>query len=124
MTGPSTPASRPTSMAATTAATAVVVRRTVPPFRHSGREGDIVSQRRGPAVALRADDRAGPAGAYPGAMPSTPVPPLVVGFDLDMTLIDTVPGFRAVLTALGAELGVEFPVAEMTARLGPPLDHL
>jgi uncharacterized protein len=48
----------------------------------------------------------------------------VVGFDLDMTLIDTAPGFRSVLTALGAELGVEFPVAEMTARLGPPLDHL
>src|SRR3954469_10573868 len=49
---------------------------------------------------------------------------LVVGFDLDMTLIDTVPGFSSVLTALGAELGVEFPVAEMTTRLGPPLDQL
>ena len=49
---------------------------------------------------------------------------LVVGFDLDMTLIDTAPGFRDVLTALGTELGVEFPVAEMTARLGPPLDML
>jgi len=48
----------------------------------------------------------------------------VVGFDLDMTLIDTVPGFSATLHALGAELGVEFPIAEMTARLGPPLDHL
>ncbi len=50
--------------------------------------------------------------------------PLVVGFDLDLTLIDTAPGFRAVLSALGAELGVSFPVEEMTARLGPPLDHL
>lgn len=50
--------------------------------------------------------------------------PLVVGFDLDMTLIDTAPGFREVLTALGVELGVEFPVEEMTARLGPPLDLL
>jgi pyridinium-3,5-biscarboxylic acid mononucleotide sulfurtransferase len=49
---------------------------------------------------------------------------LVVGFDLDMTLIDTAPGFRDVLTALGAELGVEFPVEEMTKRLGPPLDLL
>ncbi|WP_219635346.1 ATP-dependent sacrificial sulfur transferase LarE [Nocardioides ungokensis] len=55
-------------------------------------------------------------------LPSTT--PLVVGFDLDMTLIDTVPGFSATLRVLGAELGVEFPVAEMTARLGPPLDHL
>ncbi|CUR56988.1 Haloacid dehalogenase domain protein hydrolase [metagenome] len=49
---------------------------------------------------------------------------LVVGFDLDMTLIDTVPGFAATLGALGAELGVAFPLEEMTARLGPPLDHL
>ena len=47
---------------------------------------------------------------------------LCVGFDLDMTLIDTVPGFREVLIALGAELGVELPVEELTAVLGPPLD--
>ncbi len=50
--------------------------------------------------------------------------PLSVGFDLDMTLIDTGPGFGATLEALGAELGVAFPVEEVTARLGPPLDHL
>ncbi|GAA4674047.1 HAD family hydrolase [Nocardioides nanhaiensis] len=49
---------------------------------------------------------------------------LVVGFDLDMTLIDTVPGFTRVLEVLGEELGVDFPVAQMTAALGPPLDHL
>jgi uncharacterized protein len=49
---------------------------------------------------------------------------LAVGFDLDMTLIDTVPGFAATLRALGEELGVEFPVEEMTAKLGPPLDLL
>lgn len=48
--------------------------------------------------------------------------PLVVGFDLDMTLIDTVPGFAATLEALGTELGVELPIAELTERLGPPLD--
>lgn len=52
------------------------------------------------------------------------MPDLVVGFDLDMTLIDTAPGFRDVLHALGAELSVEFPVEEMTRRLGPPLDLL
>lgn len=51
-------------------------------------------------------------------------PALVVGFDLDMTLIDTRPGFSATLTALGDELGVAFPSAQMSARLGPPLDHL
>ncbi|MFC6285957.1 haloacid dehalogenase-like hydrolase [Nocardioides sp. GCM10027113] len=50
--------------------------------------------------------------------------PLVVGFDLDMTLIDTVPGFGATLAALGEELGVTFPVEAMTARLGPPLDAM
>ncbi len=55
---------------------------------------------------------------------TTPAAPLVVGFDLDMTLIDTVPGFVAALGALGAELGVDFPAADLTTRLGPPLDHL
>jgi phosphoglycolate phosphatase-like HAD superfamily hydrolase len=49
---------------------------------------------------------------------------LVVGFDLDMTLIDTAPGFRDVLLALGTELGVDFPVEEMTTKLGPPLETL
>jgi len=49
---------------------------------------------------------------------------LAVGFDLDMTLIDTVPGFAAVLRALGEELGIEFPVAELTAKLGPPLEQM
>ena len=49
---------------------------------------------------------------------------LVVGFDLDMTLIDTVVGFAATLDALGAELGVEFPTADLTSSLGPPLDLL
>lgn len=50
--------------------------------------------------------------------------PVVVGFDLDMTLIDTAPGFADVLRALGAELEVDFPVEQMTAKLGPPLDLL
>jgi len=50
--------------------------------------------------------------------------PLVIGFDLDMTLIDTVHGFIATLDALGAELGVEFPSAEMSNKLGPPLDQM
>jgi uncharacterized protein len=50
--------------------------------------------------------------------------PLAVGFDLDMTLIDTVPGFARVLEALGAELGVDFPVEDLTAQLGPPLEQM
>jgi uncharacterized protein len=50
--------------------------------------------------------------------------PLSVGFDLDMTLIDSGLGIGATLHALGAELGVSFPVEEVTARLGPPLDRM
>ncbi|MGO4255524.1 ATP-dependent sacrificial sulfur transferase LarE [Marmoricola sp. RAF53] len=49
---------------------------------------------------------------------------IVIGFDLDMTLIDTVPGFVATLDALGAELGVAFPSAEMSSKLGPPLEMI
>ncbi len=46
---------------------------------------------------------------------------LTVGFDLDMTLVDTRPGIGDVLTALGEELGVAFPVADLVEGLGPPL---
>jgi phosphoglycolate phosphatase-like HAD superfamily hydrolase len=49
---------------------------------------------------------------------------LVVAFDLDMTLVDTAPGIASTLTALGEELGVELPVAELVSRLGPPLHVL
>ncbi len=50
--------------------------------------------------------------------------PLVVAFDLDMTLIDTAPGMASTLTALGGELGVELPVDDLVRRLGPPIDVL
>ena len=53
-----------------------------------------------------------------------PPAPLVVGFDLDMTLIDTRPGFAATLAVLAAETGVELDVEEISGRLGPPLDLL
>ena len=36
--------------------------------------------------------------------------PLVVGFDLDMTLIDTRPGFAACLRALEGRTGLALPV--------------
>ena len=53
---------------------------------------------------------------------------LVVAFDLDMTLIDSAPGVADTLTALidelGAELDLEIPVEEVTARIGPPLHQL
>ena len=50
--------------------------------------------------------------------------PLVVGFDLDMTLIDTRPGFAATLVQLGLETGAEMDVEAMSERLGPPLSHM
>ena len=49
--------------------------------------------------------------------------PLVVGFDLDMTLIDTRPGIAAVWDALSAETGVAVDSAAAVSRLGPPLDE-
>jgi phosphoglycolate phosphatase-like HAD superfamily hydrolase len=49
---------------------------------------------------------------------------LVVGFDLDLTLIDTAAGVVATLEALAAELGVAFPSHELASMLGPPLDHM
>ena len=49
---------------------------------------------------------------------------LVVGFDLDMTLIDTRPGFSATLVALAEGNGLELDVEEMSGRLGPPLSLL
>ena len=50
------------------------------------------------------------------------MPPLVVGFDLDMTLIDSRPGIAAVWDALAAETGVPIDSAAAVSRLGPPLD--
>jgi phosphoglycolate phosphatase len=50
------------------------------------------------------------------------VTPLVVGFDLDMTLIDSRPGVIATFAALNAELGTEIDGAAIAARLGPTLE--
>jgi pyridinium-3,5-biscarboxylic acid mononucleotide sulfurtransferase len=47
---------------------------------------------------------------------------LTVGFDLDMTLIDSRPGIAAVLDALAAETGTRIDSAAAVRRLGPPLD--
>ena len=50
--------------------------------------------------------------------------PLVVGFDLDMTLLDSRAGFSAVLAALSAETGVALDIEALTANLGAPLEHM
>jgi phosphoglycolate phosphatase len=49
---------------------------------------------------------------------------LVIGFDLDMTLIDPRPGMAAAMTALGAESGYAFDGERFAANLGPPLEHV
>jgi phosphoglycolate phosphatase len=46
-----------------------------------------------------------------------------VGFDLDMTLVDSRPGIAATYRALSARTGVLIDVELATGRLGPPLEH-
>ncbi len=52
---------------------------------------------------------------------TTDVRELVVGFDLDMTLIDSRPGIQAVWDLLVAETGVPIDTDLVVSRLGPPL---
>ncbi|WP_018384545.1 HAD family hydrolase [Wenjunlia vitaminophila] len=47
--------------------------------------------------------------------------PLTVGFDLDMTLIDSRPGIRAVYQALAEQTGTYIDADLTVTRLGPPL---
>lgn len=49
---------------------------------------------------------------------------LVVGFDLDMTLVDSRPGISALLTRLNTEAGYRIDVEAAVSMLGPPLDEL
>lgn len=46
-----------------------------------------------------------------------------VGFDLDMTLVDSRSGVREVMTAMSAETGVYIDVEAVVSRLGPPLEQ-
>ncbi|MCX5410948.1 HAD family hydrolase [Streptomyces sp. NBC_00059] len=48
---------------------------------------------------------------------------LTVGFDLDMTLIDSRPGIKAAYEALAAETGVYVDTDLVVSRLGPPLEE-
>ena len=48
--------------------------------------------------------------------------PLVVGFDLDMTLVDSRPGIATTLAALAAETGTPIDADVVVGRLGPPLE--
>ncbi|MEO3776622.1 HAD family hydrolase [Micromonospora sp. B11E3] len=49
------------------------------------------------------------------------MPPLTVGFDLDMTLVDSRPGIAAAFRALTARTGVPVDADAAVSRLGPPL---
>jgi phosphoglycolate phosphatase len=49
------------------------------------------------------------------------MPPLMVGFDLDMTLVDSRPGIAAAYRALTARTGVFVDAEAAVSRLGPPL---
>ena len=49
--------------------------------------------------------------------------PMVIGFDLDMTLIDSRLGIAATYRALSASTGRFIDVAAAVSRLGPPLDE-
>ncbi|MGW2177015.1 HAD family hydrolase [Streptomyces sp. NPDC001732] len=56
-------------------------------------------------------------------MDAMPSHPLTVGFDLDMTLIDTRPGIKAAYQALSAETGTPIDADLVVSRLGPPVDE-
>lgn len=56
-------------------------------------------------------------------MITTPEPAAwTVGFDLDMTLIDSRPGIKAVYDLLAAETGVKIDSDLIVSRLGPPVE--
>lgn len=59
-----------------------------------------------------------------GMASTTPLPsaPLTVGFDLDMTLIDSRPGIRACYLALAERTGTPIDADLVVTRLGPPLE--
>ncbi|MEU1665130.1 haloacid dehalogenase-like hydrolase [Streptomyces sparsogenes] len=57
------------------------------------------------------------------ASPASPTQPLTVGFDLDMTLIDSRPGIKAAYEALSAATGTFIDAELAITRLGPPLEQ-
>ncbi|CAJ65362.1 MULTISPECIES: hypothetical protein [Frankia] len=55
-------------------------------------------------------------------MPSWKAAAPVVGFDLDLTLLDARAGIRATVAALSGETGVSVDAELAVSRLGPPLE--
>ncbi len=54
-------------------------------------------------------------------MSDASLPPLVVGFDLDMTLLDTRPGIKQVWEQFSASTGILVDADLAVSRLGPPV---
>lgn len=50
-------------------------------------------------------------------------PRFTVGFDLDLTLVDSAPGIRAAYESLAASTGTHIDVDLVCSRLGPPLEQ-
>ncbi|MET8503262.1 HAD family hydrolase [Streptomyces sp. NPDC004787] len=63
-----------------------------------------------------------PADATAPAAPNDATAP-TVGFDLDLTLLDTRPGIKAAFEAFSADVGVPIDADLVVSRLGPPLAH-
>ncbi|MFH8433614.1 HAD family hydrolase [Streptomyces sp. NPDC018007] len=59
---------------------------------------------------------------HPRPHPDPRPRPLTVGFDLDMTLIDSRPGIAAAYRALSARTGAAIDVDLVVSRIGPPLE--
>lgn len=64
-----------------------------------------------------------PASGSPNATYARPVGSLTVGFDLDMTLVDTRAGIRAAYRLLSEATGTAIDADAAAARLGPPLEN-
>lgn len=73
------------------------------------------------AVVTPATQPAGNPSPQPRGSGPAGDPALVVGFDLDMTLIDSRPGIKACFDALAAQTGVPIDSELAVSRLGPPL---
>ena len=92
--------------------------------------GDSVRGRRGRRARRRAapglDQPLGRSVAGPAGVPHRSLSELhrmlTVGFDLDMTLVDSRPGIRASMAALAQETGATIDIDVIVSRLGPKLE--
>ncbi|MFE9248608.1 HAD family hydrolase [Streptomyces sp. NPDC007088] len=113
------PEDLPTAAASTTATATTTAATTTPGTTRHPAPAGTPSTPAGTPSAPAGTPSAPTAASGVGAAAAGPV----VGFDLDMTLIDSRPGIGAVYAALAAETGVDIDVELVTSRLGPPLEQ-